>query len=572
MAKLPGIQQRPVGASHARNLPTPDYMGPSRALGQLSAAAASFAKALDKDSDTSAAVAGAANDLSELRAKLETSRQVGVEEVPEEILFPIEMQTFDENGDGREEVRPFAFTHEVADEWWALKSEEIIRSYASQIADPQDRADFVDEVSTRWVIPGTLAINKASITKRVAHNRGQAEVAIDSVLASNLPNEEKEAAAIGIIDRHTASGGDPIWAASKKSGLGPAIDQIDYQNQMMREITQEGVEDVRDDMWAGDNRMSPEQLRALDAQADQRIKAINDEEKKFMENNASDLWVGIDRGQVTIPDVTQALETRRIDITQHNMMINALTEGSSTNASNPLVLSSFRGRIVQIPYTGNVTTVREQGRVLKNRIMMASRGLTPVGQPDGLPASISGTDAAKLMDEVDVEVNRALKTQDYDRAWQEIQVTLRVNPGVTGMADDIIYGDQPSVDAAMAFKRALDTYMDSYGIDAKPIDFVETNRSTYTAENFTDPINREFVALYPAAINYMTETDGKLTFAPVDRDRFRNDMAAQYRAGTIGVAELNEISARYDAYYNGRGMPPIDTARSIETPDALYRR
>lgn len=546
-------------------------MGPSRAIGELSRAVADFGRALDSDTETSAALAGAANDLQELRAKLETSRQVDVNDIPDDIIYPIEIDTFDENGDGREEVKPFAFTHEVADEWWGIKSNEIVQSYASKISDPQARAEFIEDVSTRWVVPGTLAINKASITKRVAHNRGMAEVAIDSVLASDLPNSEKEQAAIKIIDRHRASGGDPIWAASKKSALGPQIDQIEYQNKYMKATTQEEVEDIRDEMWGANNRMSAEQLRTLDSQADQLVNKINKKEQVFQRENADTLWVGIDRGQVRASDVTLALEKDQITSIEHNKMMNALDAGGSADYSNDAHLSAFRSRIIQIPYTGGTSTVRERGRKLKNQVMMAARGLTPTGTPTGLPTSITGTDAQKLISEIDTAVKKALKTPDYDRAWEHIRLTLGVRGGVTDMAGNMLYGSEPAVRASMAFKRALDTYVDQYGVDARPMDFVMSNQATFTKENYDEPINIEFVELYPPAKSFMTESpDGTLTFSAAQQTQFRKDIKQKYDAGAIGTEKMNEISARFMAYYMGQAIPPPQDALQLETPNVLY--
>lgn len=573
MAKLPGIERKRTGQFHARNLPRPDYMAESRGIHELSSALVALGSTvadLNADTQVSAATAGAANDLQEFRALLETSRSIPAGQIPEDIDFEFETQTYDETGEGEPIERDSIFTHEIADKWWATKSEDIVNNYASQISDPEARAKFVEDVMTKYVVPGTLAIAKASITKNRMHNQAMAEIRIQGILSSFAPTEEKEADAREVLEQQLELGADPQWVSNTLRSLGPRVDQIDWQNRFRAAETQEQVEELRNDMWRGDNRMTPDMLRTLDTEAEGAIKTMDAQEKLFRQEQANDLWVGIDRNQVTLPDVTAALEEDRITSIEHNKMKNALTEGSTTRFNDPFRLAAFRTKIAQLPYAGGQHTVSQRGRILKDRIMMASRGLTPTGQADSLPAAITGTEAAALMREVDTKVNATLKTKGYDRAISEMQLQLRVSPGAVDVTP-ILYGTEPAVRAYVAFKRALDSYMDDYGIDAKPVDFVQTNRATYDSENYVDSVNREFLDFTARVDPYMTKNaDGTLTFDTAQQAQFRSEIVRRYNSGNISQAEFNEIAARFGAYYSGTGVPPLNQAQEIEIPDVLY--
>jgi hypothetical protein len=269
----------------------------------------------------------------------------------------------------------------------------------------------------------------------------------------------------------------------------------------------------------------------------------------------------------------RALERDEITSAQWNIMRNALDAGGATKATNQFVLSRWRQEIVKLPYTGGRMLVSEKGDILKNQIQMATMGLNPNGTINPAGATITGTDAASLIREIDAKVKATRKTLDYDRAWSLIRMANNVK---MGLAEELIagqmYGSQPEINATVAFKQALDLYMDQYGADADPIAFFNANKSTYTADNYQDPVNREFADLYPAAQGYMTIEDDRLQFSPEAQERFVTDFAAMYRNGQVDAADANEIMSRFYAYYRGQGTLPPDQTLMFEADHPLYNQ
>lgn len=553
---------------HGQNLPRPNY----QALGSaISGAIQSAAGLVKKQSDTelSEATGTAAQELSLLRAKLETARAIPTGEIPDEIPHEVNFTVTDSSGNVREVGKPFVYAHEVADEWWATKSQEIINTHAAKITDKEQRAKFVEEMMTRYVAPGSQAIAKASIIKARAHNQATAQDAIEQVLSSDAPTEDREEQARQIIERQVAQGADPVWATQQMQAIGPRVDQIDVQNALMKAESPDQISQVIEDMWAGDNRMTAETMRSLNAQADKMVNNFDKQRAEKHKRNGAELTSQFFENTLTVQDVNTSLE--RDDITRETAMIlyNALNTGGSSGASNEFTLSRWRNEIIKLPYTGNKTTVTGKAEFLKLSIQMEAMGLTPTGQPTGRPPGISGTDAAKLINDIDTKVKKTLEAQGYDDAWGMIKSYTGIQESLTGL----LVGDQPSVEAATAFKQALMQYMDQYGVDADPIAFFNENKKSFSSANYEDPVNQEFIEYFPQAQNFMTaNADGTYVFSGEQQRNFVIWLQNQVQSGAMERAQAEQVAARFAAYYRGQGQPPNNGRLMLEEDHPLYQQ
>jgi hypothetical protein len=568
--KLPGIRVGEVGRFHGERLPRPNYQSLGNAI---SGAIQSAAGLLRSQSDTalSEATGTAAQELSLLRAKLEASRAIPTREIPDEIPHEVNFTVTDSNGNVREVGKPFVYTHEVADEWWAIKSQEIVNAHASKIADKEQRAKFVEEMMTRYVAPGSQAIATSSIIKSRAHNQATAQDAVEQVLASDAPTADREEQARAIIERQVAQGADTVWAAQQLDAIGPRVDQIDVQNQLMKAQSQDQVNQIVEDMWTSGNRMTPETMRTVNAQADKMVNEFERQRSEKHKRNGAELTSQFFEATLTVQDVNAALE--RDDITRETAMIlyNALQtgDGGAAKASNQFTLSKWRNEIIKLPYTGNKNTVSGKAEFLKLAIQMEAMGLTPTGVPTGRPPGISGTDAAKLVTEIDTKVKNTLEAKGYDDAWQMIKAHTGVQDTLTGL----LVGDQPNVEAATAFKQALMQYMDQFGIDADPIAFFNENKASFKSENFEDPVNQEFVQYFPQAKNFMTtNADGSFTFTRDQQRNFVKWLSSQVENQAMNREQAEQIAARFAAYYRGQGQPPNGGRLMLEEDHPLYQQ
>lgn len=573
--KLPHIDVRPVGEFAKGNIRQPNYQALGEAAGDVVGAGGNLAVALHNrkiDSEYTAAMGEAAQELSVLRAKLESSNSLPVEEIPDDIAYESSLTILDPDGESREIDRPTVFTHEVADEWWNKKSQEIVDRYASNISSDKARSKFVGEMGTRYIAPGSMAIAKASIIRARAHNQAVAQNTIQEILASNAPTSVREEQAREVIARQLLLGADPLQMSIQLMAIGPKVDRIDAQNALRLANSLDAIDQVEEEIWAGGNRMAPSTRAALSTEADRRRSDIRKEEIERQVEVGEDLTVAfIDPGQsLTLTQVADALARDDISREVAWTLMNGLSSGEgSPKASNPFTLSRWRGEISKLPWTGANSRVKEKARYIRRAIQMASMGLNPNGTPTGQSPTISGEDVFKLMKDVDLKVKTALETPEYQDAWEMVRTHTGVTTDILGQ----LYGNQGQRDAAILFKIALDNYMDLYGVDAKPVDFVSSNKASFKPEEFTRGVDRKFYDEFPQVRTFMTDAKGEITDFDEQRQAafiiwWRNAVTG----GTIDPEFAAEISAKFAAYYRGQGIAPGDGELALEPENPLYHQ
>ncbi len=574
--KLPDIQQQPVGEFALGNIPQPRYQARGEAEAKLFSVLATTAVDLLQDADTelSIATAEAAKELAELRAKLQETNTISPDEIPEDIVHEVGFEVLDAKGDRVEVGTPRVFTHKVADEWWSKKSEEIVQHHANKIRNREARAKFIEEMGQRYVAPGSLAIGRASVIKARAHNQATAENAIRDVLASGGPTAERETQAKEIIARQIILGADPVWAERELAALGPRVDQLDTHNRILAADTADQLDIIEEEMWSGENRMTPEQMRTMSSQMDARRRDFTADRKKRQTENADRMFADyIDPNTpFTEMDVANAVKVDDITNEEGWTFINSLRSGSTTKVSSPLTLSQYRGEIQRLQYTGNRSRVTDKARLLKLMITRGSMGLFPNGMPTNQPATISGEDAFKLNKDIDAAVRAAIENDQYDNALREVYKWTQVTVDFEGQLTTAFGGNQHQIDAALAFKRGLDNYMDQFGADAKPVEYFQANQDAFNPNNFSNGINARFYQEIAQASTYMDIDipNNKYDFNQIQQERFVLWLSGQQ--SVLGEAEFRRISTLFGQFYRGKGIAPAGGALMLEPDDPLYRQ
>ncbi len=567
--KLPAITQQPVGEFALGNIATPQVGKRTRAIGSLVDAVSDFTSVGDLDESTGKA----AQELSELRAQLVGQNTLDAKFVGDDGLGELHMAVSDGKGGRKEISKPVIFTHEVANDLWATRSAEIVDHYAGQIKDKEARDKFKEEIMTRYVVPGGAAVMGANFIRAKAFGQARAEQAVEGVLASNAPTEEREINAKEIIARQLLLGADPVWAENQLASIGPAIDQIDVQNKILAAGSEDEIDQIEDEMWSSGSRMSPEQMRTQSSIMDQRRRDYQAENKARQVGNEDQMFSNLHDPRtppVTIQNVADAVRTDQITRAAGQTFMNSLKEGGTTKVSNPWTLSRYRGEIQRLQYTGNRMRMADKAALLKLMITRGSLGLNPNGTPTGLPATISGEDAFKLNKDLSAAMTAALETDAYDNAWAMAK-------SLSGVTNDIygqLLGNQDQREAAIAFKVALDNYMQQYGIDAKPVDFVQKNKKAFDPTHFRRGVNAGFLAQVPQVTPYMTQTgtgvDITQEFTAENQDNFLLWLSGA--EGSIGAEKFDEIWTLFRQYYQGQGIAPNNGELMLEDDDPLYRQ
>ena len=574
--KIPAITQQPVGEFALGNIRQPNYQALGTAIGEFVAVAGEATLELLHDAETemSEATAGAAKDLSELRAKLEESNSVPTEEIPEDIVAPVSATVLDLKGDRVEIGQPRVFTHDVADEWWDKKSQEIIQYWASQVKGKEDRAKFLEAVGTRYIAPGTLAIRKATIIRRRAYGQAVAENTVRDIAAAAGPKELREEQALEVIDRQSELGADPVWVKNQKLMLGPLLDQLEIQNQIAGAATVDQIDQIEEDMWLSETRMSPEQIRTMGSQMDiRRREFLAEKQLRQTENTDRAFKEYVVDQTLTAQDVGNMVGNDEMTYQAGWTFLNSMSKGDVTKVSNPQVLSRYRGEIVKLKYTGNRSRVSQKADVLELIITRASMGATATGVVTGFPAPITGEDAHKLIKDLRSEETAILESDQYDNALKMVYKWSNVAVDLEGQITVALGGNQHQVDAALAFKEGLDSYMDQFGADAKPVEYFHANRDAFNPNKFATGVNARFFEEVPQVESFMDIDvgDGVYNFNLVQQENFVLWLDGQGR-NILPPEQYDRIKTLFGQFYEGQGLAPEGGRLALEPDDPLYRQ
>jgi hypothetical protein len=148
--------------------------------------------------------------------------------------------------------------------------------------------------------------------------------------------------------------------------------------------------------------------------------------------------------------------------------------------------------------------------------------------------------------------------------WTNVAVDLE------GQISVALGGNQHQVDAALAFKEGLDSYMDSFGADAHPIEYFHSNRDAFNPNNFADGVNARFLEEVEQARPYITidTAADTYTFNQEQQEQFVEWLADQ--AQTMDPAEFQRISTLFGQFYRGQGLAPFEGRLALEPTDPLY--
>lgn len=576
--KIPAITQQPVGEFALGNIRQPNYAAKGKAAQELVATIGTTAVDIlyDEDTQYSESLAGFAKDISEVRAKLEESNTVPTEEVPDEVTIPsnTSYSILDIKGDRVEVDRPRTFTHVVADEWWKIKSEEILQYWANKIRNKEDRAKFLEAAGTRYIAPGTLAIGKATIIRRRAYGQSVAENSVRDIAASVGPKDEREAEALAIIDRQAELGADPVWVERQKAALGPMMDQLEIQNQIAGASTVDQIDQIEENMWLSETRMTPEQVRTMGSQMDIRRREFLTEKRLRQEENTDQAFKEyvVDH-TLTANDVGLMVGNDEMTYQQGWTFLNSMTKGNTTNISDPVVLSHYRREITLLKFTGNRARVSEKAVLLELIISRASMGENPTGVATGLPAPITGTDAHKLIRELRTEKDKILESDEYENALRMVYKFSNIAVDLEGQITIALGGNQHQVDAALAFKEGLDNYMDQFGFDAKPVEYFHANKDAFHPNSFANGVNARFFEEVGQVEPFMDIDLGlnEYNFNRSQQDNFILWMDTP-TALAMDPAEYDRIRTLFGQFYEGHGLAPEGGRLMLEPDDPLYRQ
>lgn len=572
--RLPTITQQPVGEFALGNIQQPQYYRVGQATGELLGTTGRALVAFqDTDSEVAAATGPTAKALQELRATLVSTNTIPADRVPDYVVHEVGMTILDAQGRERQIGTPFVYTHEVAEDWWDIGSDQIIQHYAAGIKNRAARMRFVGEMQQRYGAPGALAVSISNIEKRKAYNQALALRSIEDILTSDGTPEEREAAARQVLARQMILGQDPVWIAEKESEIRNRIEQFDLTRGIQEAQSVDEVQKIEEELSTGVTALTPAQQRTILNMADERKKEFRQEELERWEDGKIAMTSMLINNQLTLDIVDDRL--RRGDISPETalQMRTAILARDSASETNTVTLSQFRSQIARLRFVGGSgLTISDKADILRIQVASGTTGVDPAGQPTGTPPWITGTDADRLMKEIDAAEKAAIETLDFGFAWDNIKSISQISE-IGGN----ILGNQANIDAALAFRAALVRYMDEYGIDAKPGEFVRLNQERYAVERFDEPVAKEFADMFPEArgahgVLGAGTRDDPFTFDATQQAAFQAWLIREFNEGRLDPARANAMAAQFNVYFRGQGLAPNGQQTLLEPDNPLYHQ
>ncbi len=572
--RLPSITQQPVGEFALGNIQQPNYAAQGKAAQQLiGQAATAVALYQDVDSEIAAATGPATKELQGLRAMLTATNTIPTVEIPDYIVHEVGFTVLDAQGNEKQVGKPFAYTHEIAEEWWNAGSEQIIQHYADGIKNKAARAKFVGEMRQRYVAPGSLAIGVSNIVKGRAYNQALALRTIDDILTSDGTPQERATQVREILARQILLGQDPIWVAEKEAEIENRIEQFDLTRAIQEATSADAVQQLEEQMITGGTTLTPAQQRTIFNMADERKRDFRQQEIERWQGGKEELTSLLLNGQLNFDIVDDKLRAGGISAEAALQFRTALLSGSSTKDTNKMVLSQFRSKIAALRFVGGSgLTISQKADILRIQVIAGTTGVDAVGGPTERPAWITGTDAATLIREIDAAKTAAIENDEFSFAWDDIKYISQI----TDIAGNLM-GNQSNINAALAFRNALVRYMNEYGIDAKPGDFVRLNKERYDVKLYDEPVAEEFAQLFPEArgAHGVLGTGSRAdpwSFDGTQQRFFEAWLIRELNEGRLDPARANNMAAQFNVFFRGQGLAPNGQQLLLESDSLLYNQ
>lgn len=550
-----------------------------RGLEELGATLGQVAEYMDRRADQQAV-----SEYNEqlLYAQAEATKALGLLDGPsmavdtpgmESLEFERTVTIPDPSGGTKTIPRDAVPTYEVGGPWLAQRMTSIRDSALSNLKDARSKKKFASE----WALIDAKATSSNASNMRelfIADKRGGYELNREQFV--QLGDEENARALAFQAFASRIITADQL--ASDLETIGQDID-LGYYGQriavaddapdldMLIEQSEAGVIlDAQGEPRKA--RLTPDQLWTVRQRANtkrQQLDKARDEvhragavegTTRFMDGSLTVGWL---REQVAIDKLshTQALNFEQKLHTRAT---------STTTSTNPEALNSFRVKIRNLRWqSGGAGRVSQRYTELRDELYLAANGITPDGYSVRPQLSISGKDYNTLMGELDSERGRIDDDPTYKQAVDSIRSTTGVVPGL----DFGLEGNAGRLLAYDAAKRGLDDYIDRYGAEAKPLDWVRDNRELFDPQKYGAENLREFAELrgstltryLPPAVAAATKDWSRGQEWPVTAPMYS---AAIYDALRAGDLTYEGAMLLYDQL-NGITLPiPAGTMESIK--------
>jgi hypothetical protein len=454
------------------------------------------------------AVAEAQMKEKELRTMLTSGPVLDTQrwQIPDWVSVPGGMTETITDATGRTQTVPRRFipTYEVASQVYTGAMQRVQDAVTSEVRNPLARSQL------KRKLPAMFADGQAVVTAKqhdfyIAHQKGLVGAAVEDFIQAG---DEKSARTAVLRAFHTGLM-DPSEYQKQMASIGSRVDSLSYVSDLHAAQTPDEVEAVQNSIRSGmvrrvdpetgqlvwgPSRLSPDKQWQMRGRAETLLNEADKKQNIEYKENMQGLLASAYRGELSAAAVPGLLTSNKVNHQQAITLMGVLKDGAAgaTATSDAGAVDAFRRQIQSARHLSSGERQSAKMERVDSNLFAALNGVYPSGRAYTGPR-LSGDDHKKLLAEMRREEKWVQGAPEYGQALGRVKAITKYSSD--GFASGTVSAE--SFRAYSDFRTALDDYIDRYGADADPLQFVKDNAEMFTQERYAEVNLADFAEKYP---------------------------------------------------------------------------
>ena len=427
---------------------------------------------------------------------------------------------------------------EIREKWFKQGLQNIANVAVQSSTAPTARKRISTELRTAI---GPAAYNQLLTYNRVAAKK-ERMATLDATIQTAVVNGDRlgvEAA----LSRYWASGDitrDDYEA--RKLDASQNLDIEAYSQDIMQAQDIGQLETIYDSIslnksltMPGESDLTAAQRNTLRASASTARSKLVTERKEMQSENEREGLALYTEGQLTLGWIRGHMRNETMERAAGQSLLGLLEGGRAATDLDPLKVSSWQAEAQsRLMFTDFGTQTSDVATAMKRELQTSD---------------LSGIERQKVYDYIDKVSNNITNNPEYKQALSSIRAFTGMPEDanmqvITAMIASGTYGDIASLNAE--FSNALFQYIDEFGAEAKPFEFVQKNKSNYEVEDRKKAKQLRFEEAFPELVSPApTPTNPKVIL---------HNLYELYIDGGSSDSELEQTIAEVYTFWYGTAL------------------
>jgi hypothetical protein len=465
---------------------------------------------------------------------------------------------------------------DIATDLFRVQSTAILNEVKGKARTYKAKKRLGTDISSKIIYPGSVEVEKSVYLQRMARTKAVLLGSFNEAISNGNEGLARNILIRG-LESNSFTEADFVEEFRR---MGSELDENEYIRLSEEAKTPEDLEEVRRAILYGrvdpetgeviTNRFDSDTMQSLMKAVDGResdLKKIRDIVQTQTHGEA--VTMGIDR--TLTPDwIKQKISNGELSPSVGTSLLNGLRTRQTTPVINNLIQrDKLITETIGISNTsGGQFTVSANADRMRVKTTVLATGVNANGVQVHAPL-ISGSDYKAVMAEIDANEKRALTTLPR---YKQAMDTLAKTAGISaGMITNLTSEGEPKVEAYILQRQALNRYMDMYGEEAKPMEYINTLMSEINQETVEGNNQERFTLMFPEYAPEVDQTTG-VAATPMSKQEIIKDIYERAtdprREDAISHVRMERmIWQMYGNYHE----VSYEDLRSAENPEEFYQ-